>query len=711
LEKLDRTEAQKKRYKEIDENGNAYMWELFRKRGSNSERSARPTLFYPLYIKGTEVRVPAMAWDGANRCWCPLESADEHETTLFPIDDNGTERTWRYKREEVLSSPENFRAAQDREGKWTVYYKYRPASDGVLPTTMWTDSKFSATEHGTGVLKKLFGKSDAFSYPKSVFAVEESIKVAGAATDDAWVMDFFGGSGTTAHAIALMNTSADTGARFLLVEANPYFESVIVPRIKKVACSLNWVEGQAQNRDGRGIFARIQTLEQYEDTLENFALPTDEVGEDDLFDDAAFALRYRLDRSSRRAYCDIAHFASPFGYQLKRVEGGGDALLVTGGSGGESDLPAGGDREQPVPGAARRGGDGEQPARAVGGGVLPRMCGGGERGMGGRKTDSTSGRPSLCECSCRAVLSRLRPAGGHRDGVRRPVRECLMAAPKRSGHARLKAALVLRDALCAELGLPLPAAMAQLCAVEREHGCAQALDAGKYLAALSSVGTGDGTLLTELDGAVRAACHRAGLAPRYAQYLALLLFAAWIDAQHQDADALLERLNGWLERHPPRGEEVAPFSAADLQLAAFWMATAAGKTHVLHACLAMLDEARAWNAILLITPSEALTRQHAEKLRATGAWDVFAYPQDGDVSALGRQLPGTVIVLDINKLATDKRGDGVTVPTSVFKDGCNLVFVDEGHKGQKSEASTWKALQSDLARGGRHGRPPPGAAD
>jgi len=272
-----------------------------------------------------------------------------------------------------------------------------------------------------------------------------------------------------------------------------------------------------------------------------------------------------------------------------------------------------------------------------------------------------------------------------------------MAAPKRSGHARLKAALVLRDALCAELGLPLPAAMAQLCAVEREHGCAQALDAGKYLAALSSVGTGDGTLLTELDGAVRAACHRAGLAPRYAQYLALLLFAAWIDAQHQDADALLERLNGWLERHPPRGEEVAPFSAADLQLAAFWMATAAGKTHVLHACLAMLDEARAWNAILLITPSEALTRQHAEKLRATGAWDVFAYPQDGDVSALGRQLPGTVIVLDINKLATDKRGDGVTVPTSVFKDGCNLVFVDEGHKGQKSEASTWKALQSDLA--------------
>lgn len=269
-----------------------------------------------------------MAWDGANRCWRPLESAGEHETILFPIDDNGAERTWRYKHEEVRSAPGNFRAVQDKEGKWTVYYKYRPASDGVLPTTMWTDSKFSATEHGTGVLKKLFGKSEAFSYPKSVFAVEESIKVAGAATDDAWVMDFFGGSGTTVHAVALLNASADAEARFLLVEANPYFESVIVPRIKKVACSLNWVEGQAQDRDGRGIFARIQTLEQYEDTLENLALPPDDEVGDDLFDDAAFALRYRLDRTSRRAYCDIAHFASPFGYQLKRVEGGGDAPLV-----------------------------------------------------------------------------------------------------------------------------------------------------------------------------------------------------------------------------------------------------------------------------------------------------------------------------------------------------------------------------------------------
>ncbi|MFO1372126.1 MAG: hypothetical protein U1F42_06925 [Candidatus Competibacteraceae bacterium] len=76
---------------------------------------------------------------------------------------------------------------------------------------------------------------------------------------------------------------------------------------------------------------------------------------------------------------------------------------------------------------------------------------------------------------------------------------------------------------------------------------------------------------------------------------------------------------------------------------------------------------------------------------------MFAYPLDGDLLALGRQSSDTVIVLDINKLADAKTGDGVTVPTTVFKDGRNLVFVDEGHKGQRSRSQRLKQLQRDLA--------------
>jgi adenine-specific DNA-methyltransferase len=43
------------------------------------------------------------------------------------------------------------------------------------------------------------------------------------------------------------------------------------------------------------------------------------------FQDAAFALRYRLDRASRDLYCSVKRFSSPFGYQLKRADGGGEA--------------------------------------------------------------------------------------------------------------------------------------------------------------------------------------------------------------------------------------------------------------------------------------------------------------------------------------------------------------------------------------------------
>ena len=273
----------------------------------------------------------------------------------------------------------------------------------------------------------------------------------------------------------------------------------------------------------------------------------------------------------------------------------------------------------------------------------------------------------------------------------------MATAIKRSGHTRLKAALVLRDALASELGLSLAAVMTQLRTVENNIGAGAGLAEGKYLEALGSVCQGDLAHVSALDGAVRQACSRVRFAPRYAQYLALLLFAHWVDAQMDDAAAFLLRLNAWLQAHKPQGEDVSEFVEADLQMAAFWMATAAGKTHVLHVCLALLERRRSWDRLILITPSEALTRQHADKLRALSAWDVFAYPMDGDAQSIGRLPPEAVIVLDINKLATEKKGDGVTLPTSVFADGRNLVFVDEGHKGQKSEASVWKALQADLA--------------
>ncbi|MFO1372127.1 MAG: hypothetical protein U1F42_06930 [Candidatus Competibacteraceae bacterium] len=194
-------------------------------------------------------------------------------------------------------------------------------------------------------------------------------------------------------------------------------------------------------------------------------------------------------------------------------------------------------------------------------------------------------------------------------------------ATKPSGHARLKAALVLRDALAADLGLSLPAVMRQLANVEDSLSAQDALEAGRYLEALASLCRHDADLLTQRHDEVRAACAKAQLAPRYAQFLASLLFAHWLDASASDPAAFLHRLNDWLTTHPPRGEAMTPFMEADLQFAADygWRPPPAKPT----SCTPVW---RCWNnAIAGIAscwspPSEALTRQHADKLRATRQW-------------------------------------------------------------------------------------------
>jgi adenine-specific DNA-methyltransferase len=123
-----------------------------------------------------------------------------------------------------------------------------------------------------------------------------------------------------------MNANSDTNTKFLVVEVNKYFEAVTLPRIKKVSASLDWEGGVAEKLSGPGAFLRVQALEQYDDTLES--LDTDiEAGESGQlpFQDSVFALRYRLDATTRALYCGVDRFSTPFGYKLKRAEGGGEA--------------------------------------------------------------------------------------------------------------------------------------------------------------------------------------------------------------------------------------------------------------------------------------------------------------------------------------------------------------------------------------------------
>ncbi|MBW1794861.1 MAG: site-specific DNA-methyltransferase [Deltaproteobacteria bacterium] len=318
--KLDRTEKQNKRYNQLDEHGQ-FMWELLRKRGSDSERKDSPKLYYPLYISSKSIRVPEMEWDQDKRTWIVKEEAKEDEIEAYPVDENDVERRWRWGVENTKSNCSQLKAEKNGEGAYTIYYKYRPPQ-GTLPTTNWIDSKYSATEHGTGLLKTFFKEYDPFSFPKSVYAVEDCIKISGIDRPYSICLDYFAGSGTTGHAVVNLNRADGGKRKYILVEMGDYFDTVLVPRIKKVVYSKDWKDGKPVSREGVSHMFKYISLESYEDTLANLELKRTDAQQKllDLSDSfrESYMLKYMLDTESMdsQSLLNIDAFEDPFNYKL-----------------------------------------------------------------------------------------------------------------------------------------------------------------------------------------------------------------------------------------------------------------------------------------------------------------------------------------------------------------------------------------------------------
>ena len=183
---------------------------------------------------------------------------------------------------------------------------------------------------------------------------------------------------------------------------------------------------------------------------------------------------------------------------------------------------------------------------------------------------------------------------------------------------------------------------------------------------------------------------------RYFQYLALLYTEIFLDWKFNRPAEFLRQLNDLVQhRNDARTSDDAidtPFTADDLEKLAFWMATGAGKTlimHInyhqyLHYCKEALDH------IVLITPDEGLSEQHLREL-ANSDIRCGRFKIEGNRLA---RVHNAMQVIEITKLVEEKRGGGVSVPVEAFE-GNNLIFVDEGHRGNKGEA--WRKSRESLA--------------
>ena len=148
--------------------------------------------------------------------------------------------------------------------------------------TVWTDAKHIAGNWGSKPLRenmRLPLPEGSNIFPKSIWNVYDCLYSVVGTNKEAIVLDYFGGTGTTAHATMLLNKKDNGKRKFILVEQGSYFYTIVLPRIKKAAFATdfeNWKDGKSLASDGIGIFVKYYKLEQYEQVLEKSTIYTKE---------------------------------------------------------------------------------------------------------------------------------------------------------------------------------------------------------------------------------------------------------------------------------------------------------------------------------------------------------------------------------------------------------------------------------------------------
>jgi len=198
--------------------------------------------------------------------------------------------------------------------------RYLHETEGqVLPAVFYKDRRAAFKE-----LRDILG-GDGFANPKDPYILGKLIEAS--ADNDAWILDFFAGSGTTGHAVINLNREDGGRRKYILVEMGEYFDTVLVPRIKKVVYSKDWKDGKPVSREGVSHMFKVLRLESYEDTLNNLELKRTEAQQRLLGEHPAFRedymLRYMLDVESRgsASLLNLDRFEDPFSYKLDIATG------------------------------------------------------------------------------------------------------------------------------------------------------------------------------------------------------------------------------------------------------------------------------------------------------------------------------------------------------------------------------------------------------
>lgn len=338
---LELTAKRLARYPKEDEKGR-YSWMSFIRTGTNDRREDRPKMHFPIFVDGeNKLRIPKMAWSESQNAYIIEEEPRVGEVAVYPIvktSEGIVEKRWHRGYERVTSEPDEFRVRRDEAGTPSVDFKTRIDEDST-PVTWWDKNEYASSNYGAAELKALFGTKQ-FDFPKALGLVVDCIRASNPKSSSK-ILDYFGGSGTSAHAVINLNRE-DAGRRqFILVEMGKHLDTVLLPRLKKITFTPSWADGKPtafaspeEAKASPGII-KIIRLESYDDTLNNLVTDRSARQNDLLASPEAqgtdrlkeqYMLRYMLDVETRRSQSllNVKAFADPSTYKLKVKRPGSD---------------------------------------------------------------------------------------------------------------------------------------------------------------------------------------------------------------------------------------------------------------------------------------------------------------------------------------------------------------------------------------------------
>ncbi len=183
--------------------------------GNSNLRTDAKNCFYPIFVKNNEI---IGFGDVCENDFHPASAnilREDGVLEIYPIDAKGIEKKWVFANNTVESIKNELKIEWNKSrGIWDViryktHFTYK---------TVWNKKEFSANSYGSKLINNIFGEK-RFDYPKSLYAVKECIAAVCGDRKNALIVDFFAGSGTTLHAVNLLNAE-DGGHRMCICVTN-----------------------------------------------------------------------------------------------------------------------------------------------------------------------------------------------------------------------------------------------------------------------------------------------------------------------------------------------------------------------------------------------------------------------------------------------------------------------------------------------------------